>query len=94
MSADLSASLHEILKEPLRRKILLKLGEHDGLSFEDLTKELKTEAAEDIRKQLEFLGDLVKESEDEYVLSEQGVAKRPCGQYSLTEKGIGVVWTI
>jgi hypothetical protein len=34
MSNDKLAELHEFLKDPLRQKILLKLGEHDGLSLD------------------------------------------------------------
>ena len=75
MSDDkLCSNLHELLKDPLRQKILLKLGEHDGLSFDELLKELKIDDQEELHSQLKILGDLVAKTEDdEYLLSEQGV---------------------
>jgi hypothetical protein len=88
MSDDKLAELHEFLKNPIRQKILLKLGEYDRLSFEDLIKELKIDNPQELNSQLEILGDLVTKAEDdEYLLSEHGVSKRPGGQYELTEKG-------
>jgi hypothetical protein len=88
MSDDNLAKLHDLLKNPIRQKILLKLGEHDRLSFEDLMKELKMDNQQELHSQLEILSDLVTKAEDdEYFLSEQGVSKRPGGQYMLTEKG-------
>ena len=91
MSADNTggdlAGFHEVLKDPLRRKILLNLGEHNDLSFDDLLKELKIDDQEGLRSQLKVLGDLVTETENDYLLSEQGVSKKLGGQYRLTEKG-------
>ena len=88
MSDDNLAELHEFLKDPIRQKILLKLGEYDRLSFEDLKKELKIDNPQELHSQLEILGDLVTKAEDdEYLLSEQGVSKRPGGKYALIEKG-------
>ena len=88
MSNDKLAELHEFLKNPIRQKILLKLGEHDRLSFEDLMNELKMDNPQELHSQLEILSDLVTKAEDdEYLLSEQGVSKRPGGQYALTERG-------
>jgi hypothetical protein len=79
-NADKLAPLHEILKDPLRQKILLKLGEQNGLSFEDLMKELKIDDQQEVHSQLKILGDLVTKAEDdEYLLSEQGVSKSPSG---------------
>jgi hypothetical protein len=86
-NADKLAPLHEILKDPLRQKILLKLSEHDGLNFEDLMKELKIDDQQEAHSQLKILGDLITKAEDDYLLSEQGVSKSPSGQYRLTEKG-------
>jgi DNA-binding HxlR family transcriptional regulator len=87
MSADKLGQLHEILKDQLRQKILLKLGEHNDLSFDELMKELKMDNREEVYNQLNVLGDLVSQTEsDEYLLSEQGVSKKPGGQYKLTEK--------
>ena len=88
MSADKLDQLHEILKDPLRQKILLKLGEHRGLSFDELMKELKIDNREEVDNQLNVLGDLVSQTkDDEYLLSEQGVSKKPGGRYKLTERG-------
>jgi len=87
-NADKLSPLHEILKDPLRQKILLKLGERDGLSFDEMMKELKIDDQQEVHSQLKILGDLITETEDdEYSLSEQGVSKKPGGQYKLTEKG-------
>lgn len=92
MSDDRLAELHELLKNPIRQKILLKLGEYDRLSFEDLMKELKMDNPQELHSQLEILSDLVTKTEDdEYLLNEQGVSKRPGGQYVLTEKGHNAV---
>jgi hypothetical protein len=92
MSDDRLAELHELLKNPIRQKILLKLGAHDRVSFEDLMKELKIDNPQELRSQLEILSDLVTKAEDdEYLLSEQGVSKRLGGQYMLTEKGHNAV---
>jgi hypothetical protein len=88
MSADNLAPLHELLKDPIRQKTLLLLGERDRLSFDDLVKQLKIDDQEELHNQLKILGDLVtKVEDDEYSLTEQGVSKRPGGQYMLTEKG-------
>lgn len=92
MSDDRLAELHELLKNPIRQKILLKLGEYDRLSFEDLMKELKMDNPQELHSQLEILSDLVTKTEDdEYLLNEQGVSKRLGGQYVLTEKGHNAV---
>jgi hypothetical protein len=92
MSDDRLAELHELLKNPIRQKILLKLGEYDRLSFEDLMKELKMDNPQELHSQLEILSDLVTKAEDDdYLLNEQGFSKRPGGQYVLTEKGHNAV---
>ncbi len=88
MSQDNLAKLNALLKDPVRRKILLKLSSHEHLSFEDLKGQLKTVNAEELEKQLKILADLVTQSrDDEFLLTEAGVSKRPGGQYTLTEKG-------
>ncbi len=85
--ADKLASLHEILKDPLRQKILLKLGEHDSIGFDELMKELKIDDEEEVYDQLKILGDLVTKKEEEYLFNKQGVSKKLGGQYALTGKG-------
>ena len=89
MSDDKLAELHELLKDPLRQKILLKLGEHDGLTFNELTRELKADDHQAVLSQLGVLGDLISKTaeDEEYSLTEQGVTKKKGGQYRLTEKG-------
>ena len=93
MSDDKLAELHEILKDPVRQKILLKLGEHNGLTLDELIKELKVDNQQDVLSQLSVLSDLVfkAEEDEEYRLTEQGVTKKAGGQYQLTEKGLDAV---
>jgi hypothetical protein len=93
MSADslAIARLHELVKDPVRQKILLKLGESEDLSLDALLRELKMDDQQEVLNQLTLLGDLVSKTEDDYSLSEQGVTKRAGGQYKLTEKGIAAV---
>ena len=86
------AELHEFLKDPLRREILLKLGRHDGISLDELLKELKTSDPQEVLRQLKLLGDLVTKTEDDqYSLTEQGVSRKAGGQYKLNEKGFDAV---
>lgn len=80
MSEDRLAQLHNILREPLRQKILLQLGEHDELSFDDLKKNLKIDDYQELNEQLSVLEKLT--VEDEHLLSKQTNL-----QYKLTEKG-------
>jgi DNA-binding HxlR family transcriptional regulator len=88
MSDDKLASLHEVLKDPVRQKILLKLGEHDRLSFDDLMKQLKIESPKELNQHLKVLDDLItKTVDDEYSLTENGASRKAGGQYMLTEKG-------
>ncbi len=49
---DKLAQWHEILKDPTRQKILLKLGEHDKLSFDELVKELKIDDQEELYERI------------------------------------------
>jgi len=55
MSDNKLAQLHEILDNPIRRKLLIKMGERDRLSFDDLLKQLKTVTAEELQSQLKIL---------------------------------------
>jgi hypothetical protein len=87
MNESYLAELNYILKNPIRQKILLKLREYDRLSFEDLMQKSKIDDQQELYNQLEILRELVTKAEDEFLLSEQGVSKRPAGQYILTEKG-------
>jgi hypothetical protein len=86
--ADKLARWHEFLKDPLRQKILLKLGEHDKLSFDELMEELKIDDQEELYDELQVLGDLVTKAKDEdYSLPKEGVLKIVSDQYMLTEEG-------
>jgi hypothetical protein len=86
--AERLARWHELLKDPLRQKILLKLGEHDKLSFDELLKELKIDDQEELYDQLQVLGDLVtKVKDDQYLLPQKGVSQVFGDQYMLTEEG-------
>ena len=86
--ADRLARFHELLKDPFRQKILLKLGEHDKLSFDELLKELKIDDQEELYDQLQVLGDLVtKVKDDPYLLPQKGVSQVFGDQYMLTEGG-------
>jgi hypothetical protein len=87
MSSEKLSELHEILKEPLRRKILLELGRHDGVSLDVLVAELKVGDSQEVLSQLKILGNLVSITEAEFILNEQGVTKKAGGLYKLTERG-------
>jgi len=80
MNDEKLARLHEILKEPLRQKILLQLGEHRHLTFDDLITNLKIEDTQELTYQLNTLEKLA-------IDGEQLVIKQADLQYALTEKG-------
>lgn len=80
MKDEKLARLHEILKEPLRQKILLQLGEHKHLTFDDLITNLKIADTQELTYQLNTLEKLT--IDEEHILSKQADM-----QYSLTEKG-------
>jgi len=67
------ASLHKVLKDETRRKIVLLLNEKDNLSYTDLLKALGIDNTGRMNYHLKVLDDLVMKRED--------------GQYALTEKG-------
>lgn len=67
------ASLHKILKDETRRKIILLLHEKGSLSYVDLMKALGIANTGKINYHLKVLGDLLLKMDD--------------GQYALTEKG-------
>ena len=80
MNDEKLARLHEILKDPLHQKILLQLGEHEHLTFDDLIIKLKIEDTQELATQLNTLEKLT--IDGEYLVSKQADL-----QYSLTEKG-------
>ncbi len=80
MNDEKLVQLHEILKEPLRQKILLQLGEHGHLTFDDLMTNLKIDDAQELTYQLNTLEKLT--IDEEHLISEQADS-----QFSLTDKG-------
>jgi DNA-binding HxlR family transcriptional regulator len=79
MSSDRLHELHEVAKDPLRQKILLKLGQHNRQDFDDLTNSLKITDPSELSKQLGILQELTVEGE--HIVNKQENA------YALTEKG-------
>src|SRR5205807_5040390 len=72
MPADLG-SLHRILKDPTRRRILSALNEKGSLAYVEILGLLEIEHTGKLNYHLKLLGDLV--------------SKDDSGRYSLTEKG-------
>jgi hypothetical protein len=66
-------SLHKILKDPTRRKILLSLNEKRELTYTDLMEKTGVTSTGPLNYHLRVLGDLL--------------TKNEAGQYMLTEKG-------
>jgi hypothetical protein len=66
-------SLHKILKDEKRRKIILLLSETENLSYMDLMNSLEIKSTGKLNYHLKILGDLLSKTED--------------GKYTLTEKG-------
>jgi len=67
------ASLHKILKDETRRKIILLLQEKNSLSYVDLMKALGITNTGKMNYHLKVLGDLLSKKEDgQYFLSEKG----------------------
>jgi DNA-binding transcriptional ArsR family regulator len=72
MTADLE-SLHKILKDPTRRKIILSINEKGSLSYTDLMHAIGVSSTGTLNYHLKILADLL--------------TKDDTGQYLLTEKG-------
>jgi hypothetical protein len=66
-------SLHKVLKDETRRKIILLLSDKGSLSYVDLMKELQITSTGKMNYHLKILSDLL--------------AKNEAGHYTLTEKG-------
>lgn len=68
------ASLHKILKDETRRKIVLLLNERGSLSYTDLMKTLEISNTGRLNYHLKILGELLfKRADGEYVLTDKGV---------------------
>jgi hypothetical protein len=66
-------SLHGILKNPIRRKIVLSLHEKKELTYTELMNLVKVQNTGKFNYHLKILGDLVKKNQDEkYQLAEKG----------------------
>ena len=66
-------SLHKILKDETRRKIILKLNEKGSVGYTELMESLDILSAGTLNYHLKVLGDLLEKDEAErYVLSEKG----------------------
>jgi len=74
MSSGLE-SLHRILKDQTRRKILLFLNEKSAATYTDLMQEVGTTSTGTLNYHLKVLGDLLSKNESgQYVLTENGKA--------------------
>ena len=92
MNADL-ASLHKILKDETRRKILLLLNDKQGIAYTDLMDAVDVISTGTLNYHLKILGDLLTKNETgRYILSEKGklaarlIIEFPEQDYSLQEK--------
>jgi hypothetical protein len=79
MSSDRLSEMHEVIKDPLRQRILLKLGQRDSLDFDGLVKNLKMTDTKELSNQLVALQEMTVEGEP--IVTKQDKA------YRLTEKG-------
>ena len=79
MSSDRLLDLHEVVKEPLRHRIFLKLGQYNSLDFNDLLKSLKISDSLELSNQLSILEEITVEGE--HLVTKQE------NSYRLTEKG-------
>ena len=71
MTASLS-SLHKILKDETRRKILALINEKGSITYTDLLKALESESTGLLNYHLKVLGDLLQKNDGQYQLSEKG----------------------
>jgi DNA-binding transcriptional ArsR family regulator len=86
MSSGL-ASLHKILKDETRRKIILLLHSSGGLSYSDLLRALKTTDRGRVNYHLNFLSPLITKDDEKYVLNDEGVlAWKALQEFSYKEK--------
>ena len=66
------ASLHKILKDEKRRKIISLLQEKSSLSYSDLKDASGIASTGQMNYHLKILGDLLEKNQGQYVLSEKG----------------------
>ena len=94
--ADRLARWREFLKDPIRQKILLNLGQQDELSFDELIKDLKIDDQMQLYNELQILRDLVTKVKPENHQFQQEVGSEDISErYVLTDEGHDVVdWMI
>jgi len=86
-------SLHKVMKDATRRKILLLLNERGHLSYTDLMKTLEIENTGTLNYHLKILKDLVEKEDSNYSLTEKGkLAARLLYEYP--EDKINASWQI
>ena len=95
------ASLHKILKDETRRKIILKLNEKTGLTYTDLMESLEIVSTGTLNYHLKILGDLIKKNDSgKYLLSEKGqlayriLTEFPNGEPQAADKRIFKAWIL
>ena len=94
-------SLHKILKDETRRKIILTLNDKGTLSYTDLMESLDVVSTGTLNYHLKVLGDLLeKDQAEKYTLSERGklayrvLTEFPNGQSQVPDRRIFKVWII
>ena len=70
--SDRLSELYSVLKEPLRQKILLKLGQSDNFDFDSLMKSLKLTEPSNLDNQLSVL--LATKVEGEHLVAKKKLA--------------------
>jgi len=85
MISDRLSEMHEVIKDPLRQSILLKLGQHNSQDFDDFSKSLKITDSSELSNQLNILQEMKVEGEPL-------VTKQENAAYQLTEKGHVVLY--
>jgi DNA-binding transcriptional ArsR family regulator len=94
-------SLHKILKDETRRKIIRALSEKGSLTYTDLTESLNIVSTGTLNYHLKILGDLTKKNDSgQYLLSEKGqlayrvLTEFPNEQSQVADKRIFKAWII
>ena len=81
------ASMHKILKEETRRKIILLLHNSGGLSYSDLLRALKTNDRGKVNYHLKSLSPFITKADAKYMLNDKGVlAWKALQEFSYKEK--------
>lgn len=91
MSDERLSRVNEILKEPLRQRILLEFGKHKNLTINDLTKNLKIYSNQELISQLNFLEQIT--FDEAHLLSKQ-LCPGSDEYYTLTDKGHDVLMAL